>query len=99
MTELNESQFFFLKGVIDARAGLIIIPDTRDDDPQEQRDQYAKNFADIQGVIDAGFLENITEHFVESQEMAKQRTGRTFKAFAITDAAVRMFAPPEGGVN
>jgi hypothetical protein len=97
--ELNEAQFYFLKGVVDARAGIIIIPDIREDDPQDQKDHYAKNFNDIQGVIDAGFLENVTDKFAESQEEAKKRIGRTFKALAITELAIQMFAPSEGSAN
>ena len=101
MDELSEIQFKFIKALCANHMYLMIIPTLRDDDSNEAKELYNKNYQDIKNIIDLGFLEDATDKFENAQPEAIARTGRGFTAYTLTPLAIQMFDPSvkEGVVN
>jgi hypothetical protein len=97
--ELNEEQFLFLKGVIDANVFLLLIPAIQDDDPAEQKEKHAHVIRELRDLVAKKFLDDKDPEFAEMIEEVKKQRQRPFHAFGVTELAVQMFAPKEGSVN
>ena len=110
--ELSEQQFKILKQMVTADVYFIIIPDLLPEDNDIMKKNHAEAIAMFNGFMEMGFAENLTDKFTESiKELQEERRKivaanpeeqsfeRGFSAYVLTEAAVRMFAAPEGMVN
>ena len=99
MAELSERQFDFVKELCRNKVYLVIIPSIIDNDPATAKALYKENFAIIQGVIDLGFLKEVSNEFQDVQAAHRAETGREFRAFVLSEQAIKMFTPESGAVN
>lgn len=97
--ELTEEQFKLLKAMCEQEVYVMLSPELMPEDTPKMVENRNKNKAMIDGLIAAGFATDVTEKFSKVREQCKEDGVRLFEVFMLTEAAVRMFTPMEGGVN
>jgi hypothetical protein len=97
--ELNEEQFFFLKGLCEQNAFIAVLPDFRPDAPEQLKINHASVLEKFDVLVKMGFLEPAGEQFAPEIAEMKRKTGIGFTPFVVTDQTFKMFGAKEGSVN
>lgn len=71
---------------------FIAASDILETDEPENRSKLFNNLTELDKLIELGFLKESTDMFGEAIEKSKQKNGRGFKVYGMTEMAVLMFA-------
>jgi hypothetical protein len=92
MRELSRIQFDILQQMIEVGSPIVLIQEPLESDPAEAKRQNSAALADLDDIVEMGFLTDISEEFKDCE--------RVVHGYMMTEAAIIMFHPAAaGGVN
>lgn len=93
MMELTEKQFNVIKYFCEIGAALVFLPLAVEHDTDTHKQLVRENIEIIGPLVDEGFMTDVTSDFADELEKIRIAGERGFKAFMLTEKAVKMFLP------
>lgn len=98
-SQLTEKQFELIKELVSNGGVLMLCPEISEDDDEDTKIELAENRINVEALASAEFLKDVSDKCQKAIDVSIEITGRSFKAYMLTETAYHLFNPQEGVVN